>query len=235
LGTTACSEQVKLDWFNGGQCLQTTLAGVTCTCSSTTAMTSLSNTSGISVGEAVTGTNAGASTYVSHIVSNTALTLSVASSGALTSATFTADVFNIALIIVSPAGTYNQTQLNYGIGSGTPGTVNVGTDEVANGSGYTTGGFALTNTSAVLSSTTGVGTFSVNPSWTSASFSTTGGLIYNATGRQGYTGAQSATNAAGVNHTVSYHDFGGTQTVTSGTFTLTIPTANSSTGLLRIS
>ena len=105
---------------------------------------------------------------------------------------------------------------------------------MANGSGYTTGGFALTNVSAVLSSTTGVGSFSVNPSWTSASFSATSGLIYNASAREGYTGAASATNAGATNHTVSEHDFGGTQTVASGTFTLTIPTANSSTGLLRI-
>ncbi len=229
------SEQAKLDFFNGGVCIQTTQTGVSCTCSSTVNMTGLASTANLSVGMAVTGTNAGANTVIAQIVSNTALTLSVASTGALTSATFTGDSFKIALIKASPSGIYDQTQRNYGLGAGTPGTVNVGTDEVPNGSGYATGGFALTNVTAVLSSTTSVGTFSVNPSWTSASFSTTSGLIYNSSARIGSANAASATTAGVNNHTLSNHDFGGTQTVSSGTFTLVIPTASSSTGLLRIS
>jgi hypothetical protein len=38
-----------------------------------------------------------------------------------------------------------------------------------------------------------------------------------------------------LGRTISVHDFGGTQTVTSGTLTLTMPTADQTNGLLRIS
>lgn len=233
MATTCITEQAKLDMFNGGLCLQTTQSGVACTCSSTVNMTGLASTAGLAVGMAVTGTNAGAGGVISKIVSNTALTLSVASTGALTSATFTADVCLIALIKVGPGGTYDQTLLNYGIGSGTPGAVNVGTDEIT-GTGYSAGGFTLTNVTAVLSSTTAVSSFSVNPSWTTATFSTIAGVIYNSTARIGSANAATASLAGINNHTISIHDFAGTQTVSAGTFTLIVPTANSSTGLLRI-
>jgi hypothetical protein len=54
-------------------------------------------------------------------------------------------------------------------------------------------------------------------------------VIYNTTVRLGQ-----ATFALAANRTVSIHDFGGTQSVTAGTLTLSMPTQNSSVGLLRI-
>lgn len=228
MATTSITEQAKIDFFNGGICMQATQSGVACTCSSTIHMTGLASTAGLAVGMSVSGTNCPAGNTISKIVSATAVDLAIASTGAFTSATFTADIFNIALVKVGPGGTYDQTFLNYGTGSGSPSTVNMGTDETS-GTGYVAGGFALTNVSAVLSSTTAVGTFAVNPSWAGASFSTVAGVIYNTSQRLG------AASGTLNNHTVSVHDFGGTQTVSAGTLTLILPVANSSTGLLRIS
>jgi hypothetical protein len=98
-------------------------------------------------------------------------------------------------------------------------TVYSGSNEVPNGSGYTTGGFALTNVDPTTSGTTAYTTFSVNPNWTAASFTCRGALIYNT----------SASNKA-----VAVLDFGGDQTVSSGTFTINLPTADSTHALLRL-
>lgn len=130
--------------------------------------------------------------------------------------------YKMLLIKVSPSGTYNNTLTNVGTpGSGTPTTANVGTDE-ASGTGYTSGGFALTNVSAALYTNTGCVTFSVNPNWTSATFSAVAGVIYTTDSTLGTAG-----------RTVAVYDFGGTQTVSAGTFTVTLPSAGTS-GLVTI-
>ena len=111
---------------------------------------------------------------------------------------------------------YTSTATN---GNGT--TSYSATNEVS-GTGYSAGGFAWTaaqNTTPVLSTNTAVVTWSVNPSWTTASFTAASAEIYNS----------SASNKA-----CSIHDFGGNQTVTSGTFTLTLPTADASNAIIRI-
>lgn len=128
----------------------------------------------------------------------------------------TGNVFKVALIKVGPAGTYDKSTVNYS-------TITGNSDEVANGSGYTTGGFAWTaaqNSTPVITNHVANTTWTVNPNWTSATFSTTACMIYNS----------SASNKA-----VSLHDFGGTQTVTAGTLTLVLPSAPSdTTAILRL-
>jgi hypothetical protein len=127
----------------------------------------------------------------------------------------TGNVFKVALGKVSPTGTYGAATVNYSDLTGN-------SDEVASGGGYTTGGFAWTaaqNITPTSSGTTAFTQWSVNPSWTSASFSTVGCIIYNS----------SASNKA-----VYVGSFGGTQTVTSGTLTLVLPTNDSTNALLRI-
>jgi hypothetical protein len=120
--------------------------------------------------------------------------------------------FKLALIKPSPTGTYDKTTTNYSDVTGN-------SDEVPNGSGYTTGGVALTSVDPTLSTDTAVCDFS-DVSWTSATFSARGAIIYNTNGS--------------ANRGVSVHDFGGTQSVSSGTFTLVFPTADASNAILRI-
>lgn len=92
------------------------------------------------------------------------------------------------------------------------------TNEVS-GAGYTAGGTTLTNTDPTSSGTTAMCTFSANPTWTGATFSTSQALIYNA----------SASNKA-----VAVLDFNGTQTVTAGDFVVTLPSVTATTALLRL-
>ena len=97
------------------------------------------------------------------------------------------------------------------------------TNEVTNtsGTGYTAGGVTVTNANApATSGTTAYWTPSASFTWTALTVSTAfdAVLIYNS----------SASNKA-----VSVHNFG-SQTVTAGTFTLTMPTNDATTGLLRI-
>lgn len=108
----------------------------------------------------------------------------------------TTDAYKVALIKPSSVGVYGAATTNYS---------NLTTDEVS-GTGYTAGGVALTGAATALAA--GVATLDFNDaSWTTASFSAAGALIYNTT----------RGNAA-----VCVLDFGGTFTVTAGTFTLPI-------------
>ena len=105
----------------------------------------------------------------------------------------------------------------------TTSTVYVTSGEVASGGGYTTAGEALTNTGVAKSTVTSYTDFS-DVSWTSASFTARGCLIYNSSTISGLT-----TNAAVCSIT-----FGGDKTVSSGTFTIQFPTNDSSDAIIRI-
>lgn len=125
------------------------------------------------------------------------------------------NVFKCALGIASPTGTYGAATTNYSDLTGN-------SDEVANGNGYTTGGFPWTAAENITPATSGTGAYwqwSVNPSWTSATFSTSGCLIY---------------NSSETNRCVYVGSFGGVQTVTAGTLTLIQPTNGEGTSLLQL-
>ena len=98
-------------------------------------------------------------------------------------------------------------------------TAYTSSNEVANGNGYTTKGNALTNVTPALSGDTACCDFA-DTSWTSASFTTRGCLIFNET--------------ASGDPAVCAIDFGGDKTVSSGTFTIQFPTADASNAILRI-
>ena len=98
-------------------------------------------------------------------------------------------------------------------------------NEITNSSGtaYTAGGSALTNQGVTLSSTTAYTDFA-DVSWTSASFTANGAMIYNTT----TDGGSSTTDA------VCIIAFGGDKTVSSGTFTIQFPAAAATTAILRL-
>ena len=87
------------------------------------------------------------------------------------------------------------------------------------GTGYTAGGKALTSVTPTLYSSTAVCDFA-DVSWTSASFTARGCLIFN---------DSHSTDAA-----VCAIDFGGDKTATSGTFTIQFPTNDASDAIIRI-
>ena len=94
-------------------------------------------------------------------------------------------------------------------------------NEITNSSGsaYTAGGKALTSVTPTLDSSTAVCDFA-DISWTSASFTANGCLIYNDTA----TGDPAVCAVA----------FGGDKTVSSGTFTVQFPAAAATTAIVRI-
>jgi len=93
-------------------------------------------------------------------------------------------------------------------------------NEISNtsGSAYSAGGKTITSVTPVLDGSTAVCDFG-DISWTSASFTANGCLIYNDT--------QSDKACAVV-------AFGGDKTVSSGTFTIQFPAAAASTAIIRI-
>jgi len=134
-----------------------------------------------------------------------------------------ADTYYGALLLAS--GTFNASSSNY---TGTVGSVTM-SGEVS-GTGYTAGGVAITNanppTATNSSATAGVAfwTPSASITYTSVTLATAfdAVMVYNFT--QGSAGAYPA---------VSIHTFG-SQTITAGTFTLTMPSNTTSTALIRL-
>ena len=134
-----------------------------------------------------------------------------------------ADTFYGALLLAS--GTFNASSSNY---TGTVGSVTM-SGEVS-GTGYTAGGVAITNatppTATNSSATAGVAywTPSASITYTTVTLATAfdAVMVYNFT--QGSAGAYPA---------VSIHTFG-SQTITAGTFTLTMPANATTTALIRL-
>jgi hypothetical protein len=127
----------------------------------------------------------------------------------------TPNTFKIALF--TAAANINATTTAYTVGM---------TGEVASGGGYTTGG----NTLVISTSpTSGNNTASVptayisfnNTSWTNATFSCNGALIYNY-------------SVAGY-PSVAVLDFGATKTVSNDTFQIIFPTPDANSAIVRIS
>jgi len=118
-----------------------------------------------------------------------------------------ADTFKIALY--STLATLDSTT-----------TVYTTLNEVT-GTGYTAGGNTLVISQVPTSTSTETTAWLNfdNSSWTSASFSADGALIYNST--QG-------------NKAVAVLNFGGTKTATAQTFTVTFPASTSSAAIIRI-
>lgn len=92
------------------------------------------------------------------------------------------------------------------------------TNEIS-GTGYSAGGTTLSGFTVTTSGTTAILDFTTDPSWSNATITARGALIYNS----------SKTNKA-----VAVLDFGSDKTSTSGTFTVVFPTPDASNGLLRI-
>jgi len=129
------------------------------------------------------------------------------------------DSLKLALIKASPSGTYNAATTNY--------SDVTGNSDEATGTNYTAGGVAVTNGTSPLSTnasaTAGVAYWTPSASITYTNVSLTTAfdavLIYNNTNS---------------NRAVSVHTFG-SQTITAGTFTLTMPSNTTTAALLRLS
>lgn len=118
----------------------------------------------------------------------------------------TGDVFKIALYTNSASFDASTTAYT-------------ATNEVS-GTGYTAGGLALTNVTPTSSGTTAYLDFN-DATWSSATITARGALIYNS-------------SAAG-NPAVAVLDFGADKTSTAGDFTVVFPTADASNAIVRIS
>lgn len=92
------------------------------------------------------------------------------------------------------------------------------TSNEVTGTGYTAGGNTLTNVTPNYSGTTAYTDFA-DTTWSSASITARGALIYNSTNS---------------NRAVCVLDFGADKTSTAGDFTIIFPTADASNAIIRI-
>ena len=95
------------------------------------------------------------------------------------------------------------------------------TNEVS-GTNYSAGGNTLTNVDPSTSGTTALTDFS-DSTWSSATITANGALIYN-----------SSTTAGSANRAVVVLAFGGDKTSTAGDFTIEFPAADASNAIIRI-
>lgn len=119
---------------------------------------------------------------------------------------YSTDAFSVALY---NAGTPDNTVTTQALTSYNGAASQWVTGNEASGAGYTAGGVSVSSPS--WTQTTNVVTFTSagTPQWTAASFSAVGALVYDTT-------IGTATTHPGL----CYNYFGGTQTVTAGTFTI---------------
>jgi hypothetical protein len=124
----------------------------------------------------------------------------------------TGNTFKLALFkaTASGSGTYGAATTSY---------TGMGSDELGSGSGYTTGGNTLTSVTPTSDGTTAICDFA-DTTWSAASFTTCGGLIYNDT--------------ASGDPACAVLSFSGDQTVSSGDFTIQFPAAAAATAIIRI-
>ena len=125
-----------------------------------------------------------------------------------------ADAYKVALFKANASitGTYGVATTNYSQMTGD-------SDELAATGNYSTGGFALTNVNPTSTGTTAFTDFSVNASWSSATFTTRGCIIY---------------NTSDSNSAVCVINFGADYAVSGGTFEIQWPAADSSNAIIRI-
>ena len=121
------------------------------------------------------------------------------------------DTFNIALYTNSASFDASTTAYT-------------ATNEVS-GTGYSAGGQALTNVDPTTSGTTAFTDFA-DETWTTATITARGALIYNTT--------PNTTSISVTDPTVVVLDFGGDKTSTAGDFTVVFPTADASNAIIRI-
>jgi predicted enzyme related to lactoylglutathione lyase len=120
-----------------------------------------------------------------------------------------AHTFKIALF--TSAATLGASTTNY-----------TTTNEVV-GTGYTAGGVTLTNIDPTSSGTTAFIDFN-DATWTSATITAAGALIYNTTTDGG----------TGTTNAVAVISFGGDKTSTNGDFVVQFPTADATNAIVRI-
>lgn len=118
----------------------------------------------------------------------------------------TSQTFKIALF--TNAATLNATTTAYAT-----------TNEVANGNGYATGGNTLTISTAPTSSGTTAFLDFADTTWTSASITARGALVY---------------KVGGTNPAVAVLDFGGDKVSTAGNFTVQFPASDATNAIVRI-
>lgn len=120
------------------------------------------------------------------------------------------NTFNLALFAAaaSVVGTFGAATTNFS---------QMGSDEVS-GTGYTSGGIALSSVSPTTSGTTAFIDFA-DATFSTVTITSSGGLIYNTTNG---------------NRAVAVLNFGGDRSATAGDFTVQFPTADASNAIIRI-
>jgi len=130
------------------------------------------------------------------------------SGGGTTTTTGTGNTFKVALYTSSSTMSASTTAYTT-------------TNEVS-GTNYSAGGNTLTNVDPSTSGTTALTDFA-DSTWSDATITANGALIYN-----------SSTTAGSADRAVVVLAFGGDKTSTSGDFTIEFPTADASNAIIRI-
>tara|TARA_B110000503_G_C6922312_1_gene319210 strand:+ start:172 stop:609 length:438 start_codon:yes stop_codon:yes gene_type:complete len=120
------------------------------------------------------------------------------------------DTIKVALIKVSPTGTYNADTTNY--------TEITDNSDEALGAGYTVGGNTLAGASITLHGSTAIVDYD-NTTWSSVTISADGCIIY---------------NSSKSDRAIAILSFGGVKTSLNGDLTIQLPSADSSNAIIRI-
>jgi len=209
--TTAIAGSFKQELMRSQHNLTTT--GFTATGSSSSSVTysGVSSITNLVPGLSFTGTNVGASSIITQVLSTTSFTSSVAATGTISGGTLTftnpmATAYKLALFTSS--ATLDGTTAVYS------------TTNEASGTNYTAGGNTLSFSASMpsLTSTTAFMDFA-DLVFSTVTITARGCQIYN--------------NYASLGRSVGTYDFGADKTATAGDFTVIFPAADSSNAIIR--
>jgi hypothetical protein len=215
--TTAMCASFKKELMQGAHCFTAQLSRTGDVVSGNQTIGNVNSIADLCRGMPISGAGIPAAAFIENIPTATSITVSRTPTAGATGVALTikGDDMKMALIKASPTGAYGAASTNY--------SQIVANSDEASGAGYTAGGMLLSNVTPSLSGNTAITNFSPNPTWVSATFSTNGCMIYNSSTRGGVAG-----------RAISCHDFAGTQSVTSGTFTVVMPAVDANNAILRI-
>ena len=121
------------------------------------------------------------------------------------------DTSKLALFKSGVTGTYGSGTTNY--------SDMTGNSDEASATGYTAGGFTLTNATPIVNGGQACCDWTTDPSWTiTGTLNTDGALAY---------------NSSKSNKAIGVFSFGATQTTTNATFTLIVPAQTASNAIIR--
>jgi len=210
--TTAMATSFKQQLFRGQHVLQAPATFTATTANTNAGLTGVSSVVGLTPGMPITGAGIPATTVIASIDSASTLTMSKAATASASITVTPTSPGTPKLALYTSAAALDATTTSYAVGA---------PSGEASGTNYAAGGNNL-SIAASMPATSGTTAYLdfVDLIFSNVTVTARGCMIYNP--------------YAGLNRTISVHDFGSDKQATAGDFTIVFPTPDATNAILRL-